>query len=391
MRTVGTLVGSLALLVSLLATAPVGAQALPSKCDPDDATLVGTADDDVLTGTEGDDIIFGLGGDDHILGLGGNDILCGGSGHDRLTGGDGTDHLEGGPGRDRLYGGRGTDRLIGGPGRDGCRMGRNNRIVTRATTCERVAQAPEAVDMMCRGFGLGVATTGGFDLDGDGRADRAYTVERTDADHPSRGGARVGICLSNGLRVEKAATGDSPALSPNRAIEDGQAMLLASSRVGPTRLVEMLVAEPRSWRVDYVRITKSGQPTDDRLRVLSGPRAIDDDEPAGPFLWAVSGCGDIDGDEQIDVVQAVITAQPDGFDLTGTSMNDKAELDWFATGYAIRGRDAVQVGATGGRADAGDTAADLAERLTDELVSTERCAGLRDRKPGRIIYEGRTG
>ncbi|MGH2755268.1 MAG: calcium-binding protein [Actinomycetota bacterium] len=97
-------IGSLTVLALLSSGMPVS-EAVATKCDGHEVTIMGTADDDTIDGTEEVDVIWGGPGNDVINGRGGNDRLCGGSGNDRLAGG-GTS-LE--DPHDRLFGGRGAD------------------------------------------------------------------------------------------------------------------------------------------------------------------------------------------------------------------------------------------------------------------------------------------
>ncbi len=101
--------------------------------------LVGGLGNDRLSGNAGDDLLFGGDGNDILLGEDGNDVLSGGDGDDNLTGGNGDDILYGDAGNDRLmdtaganvmYGDAGNDVMIGGVDNDTIYGGDDNDQIT---------------------------------------------------------------------------------------------------------------------------------------------------------------------------------------------------------------------------------------------------------------------
>ena len=133
-------IGTLAVVIGLLASGASPAQAAPS-CFGRRPTIVGTDDDDTLRGTPGRDVIFAGRGDDIVHARGGNDLICGGSGEDRgLYGDAGNDRIDagtserttlvfGGAGDDFLYdepGGGDGQEMFGGPGDDILKAGDSN-------------------------------------------------------------------------------------------------------------------------------------------------------------------------------------------------------------------------------------------------------------------------
>ena len=108
----------LALVATIVATAPNAASSTGYLCDGQLATIVVQESGTVTVGTDGDDVIVGTFGDDEIQGGGGNDTICGHAGNDILIGGAGNDHIQGGNDADQLLGGPGDDVLFGGNGDD---------------------------------------------------------------------------------------------------------------------------------------------------------------------------------------------------------------------------------------------------------------------------------
>ena len=108
----------LALVATIVATAPSAASSTGYLCDGQLATIVVQESGTVTVGTDGDDVIVGTFGDDEIRGGGGNDTICGHAGNDILIGGAGNDHIQGGNGSDQVLGGPGNDVLFGGNGDD---------------------------------------------------------------------------------------------------------------------------------------------------------------------------------------------------------------------------------------------------------------------------------
>lgn len=142
---VGTVLAGLAVVASLLATAPTARGSQTNResqlCGGLEATIHVAAGGGEINGTRGDDVIVadgdvgftikGRGGDDVICGSGGNDLIRGNGGNDIIYGGRGRDRLKGGGGDDTLYGEGGADRLNGGAGADGCDGGGSARDRTR--------------------------------------------------------------------------------------------------------------------------------------------------------------------------------------------------------------------------------------------------------------------
>ncbi len=108
----------LALVATIVATAPNVASSTGYSCDGRPATIVVEESGTVTIGTDGDDVIVGTFGDDEILGGGGNDTICGHAGNDILRGGHSDDHIQGGNDEDHVLGGGGNDVLFGGNGND---------------------------------------------------------------------------------------------------------------------------------------------------------------------------------------------------------------------------------------------------------------------------------
>ncbi len=156
-------------------------------------------------------LIVGSGGVDTIYGMNGNDTLEGRSGDDFIRGGDGNDILRGDDGNDRLFGDAGNDVLFGGKGNDVMTGGTGNDVFAFATGDFGVGNMDKITDFV-RGqdkldFNLVQLSSGGDfkfigtaqfhnvvgelryqvqkgnavvqgDIDGDGKADFAITLQK---------------------------------------------------------------------------------------------------------------------------------------------------------------------------------------------------------------------
>ena len=140
-NTAKSIIGISAILGSLMAAGPVGAQG-GATCGGLDATIVAPAGSEFVSGTDGDDVIVASYSQDIVVfvdALGGNDTVCvvgaapttpeelgsmwvfGGDGDDTLFGGDGDDLLLAGDSNvesNFVFGGRGNDFIIGSDGTD---------------------------------------------------------------------------------------------------------------------------------------------------------------------------------------------------------------------------------------------------------------------------------
>ena len=109
------LASAAALIASLFAVAPLGAQTLCNGEVPtiqsNEAVITGTPERDVILAGSGDNNIRALGGDDVICAGSGNDTVAGNAGADVIFGEDGNDVIRGGPGADDIFGGSGDDEL----------------------------------------------------------------------------------------------------------------------------------------------------------------------------------------------------------------------------------------------------------------------------------------
>jgi Ca2+-binding RTX toxin-like protein len=115
----GSVVGLVALLVSVLAPATASHAAVPT-CFGQPATWVGTPGDDTVGVHQlGDQaVVVTLGGDDTVRLGPGDNLVCTGSGNDSVFARSGNDEIATGSGNDEVAGQRGNDTILGGPGAD---------------------------------------------------------------------------------------------------------------------------------------------------------------------------------------------------------------------------------------------------------------------------------
>lgn len=169
------------------------AAGLAGKGNTLDNLIVGSGGVDTINGMNGNDTLKGNGGDDFIRGHNGNDILRGDDGNDRLFGDAGNDVLFGGKGNDVMTGGTGNDVFAFATGDFG--VGNMDKITDFVRGQDKLdfnlvqlssggdfkfigtAQFHNVVGELRYQVQKGNAVVQG-DIDGDGKADFAITLQK---------------------------------------------------------------------------------------------------------------------------------------------------------------------------------------------------------------------
>ncbi len=138
MRRLGTLMGTMVLLVALVAGTALADQLITLTNGADIYT--GDAKRQHVEALAGNDLVFGAGGGDKVFGQGGRDKLSGISGNDLIVGGPGEDQLNGADGDDVIVSGddKMSDKVNCGGGDDIAFVSGPDHVSHNHQGCEEV-------------------------------------------------------------------------------------------------------------------------------------------------------------------------------------------------------------------------------------------------------------